>query len=109
MNEKLDTVDINEDNEETIRAALEENARQESAKQAAKTIRKHKREIKRLNDLAGNAVIENNFSSYDYAVRKLRDIYRQPYNDEIILVGWQTTRKQVWEIINVGKEKIQAA
>ena len=101
---RQDIVDIDQSEEDAVRAALEAEAKSQSEKQAAKTIRKHKREIQRLNKHAADAVLENNFEAYSYAIRKLRDIYRQPYNDEIILVGWQTTRKQVWEIINAGKE-----
>lgn len=62
--------------------------------------RKNKREIKRLQQHAADAVLENNFPAYEYAIKKVRTILRQPYNDELIVTGWQTTRKQVWELLN---------
>lgn len=68
--------------------------------QAQKIYRKNKREINRLTQHASVAVLENNFPAYEYAIKKVRTILRQPFNDEIIATGWQTTRKQVWDIVN---------
>lgn len=81
--------------------AIEERNAQMARSQSGSILRKNRREIRRLNELAQGAVLENNFDSYAYAIKKLRKLYRQPYNDEIINTGWQTTRKQVWDIINV--------
>lgn len=67
---------------------------------AQKIYRKNKREIDRLNKHAAGAVLENNFPAYEYAIKKVRTILRQPYTDYLIQTGWQTTRAQVWEIIN---------
>lgn len=67
---------------------------------AQKIYRKNKREIDRLTKHASVAVLENNLPAYEYAIKKVRTILRQPFNDEIIVTGWQTTRAQVWELLN---------
>lgn len=88
-------------------SAIEERNRRMALAQGGSFIRKHRREIERLNKLAQAAVLENNYDSYSYAIRKLRKLYRQPHTDELILAGWQTTRKQVWELINAQTSKVQ--
>ncbi|AAU29250.1 hypothetical protein [Escherichia phage CLB_P2] len=99
----MQSTDISQLTEEQIEEAqkrLEENNAKEAASQAAKILKKNAREIKRLNTHAQGAVLENNFEAYKYAIIKLRGIYRQPTTDEIVRVMWETTRKQIWEIIN---------
>lgn len=95
-----------EDDYEAAIARMEEESEAQAEKQAISIVKKHKREIKRLNEHAQGAVLENNFEAYSYAIKKLRDLYRQPYNDELILSMWQTTRKQIWDIINAGSKTI---
>lgn len=82
---------------------IKETSRAKANKQALDIYRKNKRELDRLSKHAQTAVLENNFASYKYAIEKSRTILRQPFNDEIINVGWQTTRKQIWDIINDHK------
>ncbi|ARW57483.1 hypothetical protein [Serratia phage X20] len=81
-------------------ARMQEAARVEAIAKAQKIYRKNKRELDRLNHHAQTAVLENNFEAYKYAIEKSRTILRQPFTDEIILTGWNTTRRQIWEIIN---------
>ncbi|UKH49457.1 hypothetical protein [Enterobacter phage vB-EclM_KMB17] len=108
MNERnIDSVEQIDDNEEErIKRLIEEESQRRANAMATKIFKKNRREIKRLNDHAAVAVLENNFEAYKYALCKLRDIYKQPYNDEIIRVNWQTTRQQVWEIINAGTKTV---
>ncbi|BBC78105.1 Hypothetical protein KNT65_gp057 [Escherichia phage EcS1] len=87
-------------------ARMQEAARVEANAKAQKIYRKNKRELDRLNLHAQAAVLENNFAAYKYAIEKSRTILRQPFNDEIITVGWQTTRKQIWDIINAHSSKV---
>lgn len=102
MNERnIDSVEqIDDIEEERIKRLIEEEAQKRANAMATKIFKKNRREIKRLNEHASAAVLENNFEAYKYAISKLRDIYKQPYTDEIIQVNWQTTRQEVWDIIN---------
>lgn len=88
-------------------SAIEARNEQLALSRSGSILRKTHREIERLNKHAQGAVLENNYEAYAYAIRKLRGIYRQPHNDELILAGWQTTRKQVWELINAQTSKVQ--
>lgn len=101
LNEQYSEADI-----EAAAKVLEENSRVESEKQAQAILKKYKREIKRLNLHAQGAVLENNFDAYKYAIEKLRTIYRQPYNDELIVNMWATTRHQIWSLINAGTKEV---
>lgn len=67
---------------------------------ADKIIKKNSRELERLNKHAQQSVLDNNFAAYKYAIEKSRKILRQPFNDELIKVQWETTRRQIWEIVN---------
>ena len=91
---------------EEAQQRFEEANAQEAIQKANTILKKHKREIQRLNLHAQGAVLENNFEAYKYAIKKLRDLYRQPYNDELIAAMWDTTRAQIWEIINAGSKEI---
>lgn len=95
MTEALDDVSIEQ--QEEIRQQL---IADEATQKSKKILHKHRREIHRLNVLAQGAALENNFESYKYAIEKLRGIYRQPFNDELILASWQSTRQTIWNIIN---------
>ncbi len=85
---------------EEIQQRYEDNLAEQALDQTSSILRKNRREIERLNKHAQVAVLENNYQAYAYAIRKLRGIYRQPFTEEMIYIGWQTTRKTVWEIIN---------
>lgn len=98
--------EIHDDEYNEIMAKIEAENKAKAEQQAAKILRKHRHEIKRLLKLAEGAVYDNNYESYKYAIMKLRDIYKQPYTDEIIKTGWETTRRQVWELINGYTEKV---
>lgn len=91
--------------EEAQKRLEEANAKNANA-QAAAILKKNKREIKRLTEHAQGAVLENNYDAYKYAIEKLRAIYRQPYNDELIATMWATTRTQIWNLINAGTETV---
>lgn len=95
--------DISQLTDEQIEEAqqrLEEHNIKEANSQAAKILKKNAREIRRLNLHAQGAVLENNFEAYKYALIKLRCIYRQPVTDELVQLMWESTRKQIWEIVN---------
>lgn len=83
-----------ETEEEEIQRRLEERA----GKQANRLIRKNKRELDRLKKHAGNCLITNNKAGYCYALKKLRDFYRQPYNEELIEAMWNSSRKAALDI-----------
>ncbi|QQG32207.1 hypothetical protein CkP1_0058 [Citrobacter phage CkP1] len=89
--------------DEDQQAAIEEAQKrvEEQARSEARRIyKKHKRELDRLSKHAQGAVLEGNFEAYKYAIEKSRTILRQPYTDELIRVQWETTRRQIWEIVN---------
>ena len=96
-----------EEDYEAAAKRLEDQSQAEAEKQANAILKKHKREIERLNKHAQGAVLENNFEAYKYALTKLRGLYRQPTTDELIVTMWQTTRQQIWNIINAGTKEIQ--
>lgn len=81
-------------NTEAIQSRIEA----EAMKKALKLIKKNKREIARLKNHAGECVMTGNYFGYQYAVKKLRDFYRQPYTDELILQMWNSTRQAVVDI-----------
>lgn len=85
---------------EEAQERLEEANALEAQSQAAKILKKNAREIARLNKHAQGAVLENNFEAYKYALVKLRGIYRQPVTEDLIKLMWDSTRKQIWEIVN---------
>lgn len=89
--------------EEDRLAAIEEAQARIAANaksKADKIIKKNSRELERLNKHAQKSVLDNNFEAYKYAIEKSRKILRQPFNDELIRVQWETTRRQIWEILN---------
>lgn len=104
MNEP-DTVVDEAHIQKIIDDAQAEVALQAKAK-ADKFLKRNKREIARLNQVAYDSVLDNNFAAYSYALKKLRDFYKQPYNDELIATQWATTRKSVWDLLNANRNKI---
>ena len=89
--------------EEDRLAAIEEAQARIAANaksKADKIVKKNSRELERLNKHAQQSVLDNNFAAYKYAIEKSRKILRQPFNDELIKVQWETTRRQIWEILN---------
>lgn len=86
---------------------IEEANKLQAEKEAQAILKKHKREIERLNKHAQGAVLENNFEAYKYALTKLRGLYRQPTTDELVETMWQTTRQTIWNIINDSTKEVQ--
>lgn len=62
-------------------------------------LNKNKREIKRLKKEVELALLSNNFVKYEYAIRKLRGIYLQPYTPELIKVQFETSREALKDLI----------
>lgn len=96
-----------EEDYEAAAKRLEEQSQAEAQRQADAILKKHKREIARLNKHAQGAVLENNFPAYKYALTKLRALYRQPTTDELVETMWQTTRQTIWNIINDSTKEVQ--
>lgn len=69
--------------------------KKEAEKRANKIVKKHRKEIARLMTLAEKAIIEDNKDSYIYAIAKLRRIYKQPYNSELLDAMWTSTRNTI--------------
>ncbi|MFP9219959.1 DUF2654 domain-containing protein, partial [Enterococcus faecalis] len=78
-------------------------------RKANKLLSKNKRELNRLYKHAQIAAENNNFAQYEYAIKKSRDILKQPYNDELISILWKTTRSQIEDMIDAYTRKIQAS
>lgn len=84
--------------------AIQERMMADARKKADKILRKNKREIARLKKHAGECLIKNNYYGYQYAIKKLRDYYKQPYNEELIKSMWNTSRQSLLDIIEQAKE-----
>ena len=97
---------ITQEERDELQQKLMEAAEEQAIARANKIVRKNRRELERLQAHAGDAVLDNNFPAYKYAIEKLRTILKQPFNDEIILTCWNTSRKSVWDILNAGTSKI---
>lgn len=80
-------------------AKHEEQVYQEALRRADKHIRKHKREIKRLQLHAEKCVYENNYVGYEYSIRKLRKIYKRKVSGHDIKVLWETTRSTLFDLV----------
>lgn len=71
----------------------------ESVQQADLIIKKHRKEINRLNDIATEAVLTNNFERYEYSVSKLKTIYKQPpMTKEQLRTLFETTLQSVQDL-----------
>lgn len=106
ITEALEKRGVEKDEIEEAILAQQAIAESQAQAKANKIYRKNRRELDRLYKHAQAAVLDNNFPAYKYAIEKSRDILRQPYTDEIILTGWQTSRKIIWDIINDQAGKI---
>lgn len=90
---EIEHTELQEESEhiENFKNKLAENA-------ANRYIKKHAKEIKRLQEHAKDCLIVNNESGYKYAVNKLRDITRQPkLNDEALDGLWASSKKRTDE------------
>lgn len=81
----------------------------QAEKQAKKELSKQAPEIKRLNKLAEDALLENNEVSYVYALGKLRKIYHMESTPELLHELWVSSRKAIWDIIQAGQYQEQVA
>lgn len=97
--------DLEEKYSEEI-AKHEEEVYQEALRRANKHIRKHKREIKRLQLHAEKCVYENNYVGYEYAIRKLRKIYKRKVSNDDIKVLWDTTRSTLFDLVKKATKEL---
>lgn len=79
--------------------AAQNSVQEEARKRAKKLLEKNKREIKRLKTHAANCLIEGNKTGYKYAIKKLRDFYKQPYTEELIDAMWISSYNATRDII----------
>ena len=72
-------------------------------KEAQQRIKKHKREIKRLNEYATSCLINDKKEGYIYCISKLRSIINKPVSRDILESLWKTSRERVVAIMAEGK------
>lgn len=71
----------------------------ESVQQADLIIKKNRKEIERLNEIAIDAVMTSNFERYEYSISKLKTIYKQPpMTKEQLRTLFETTLKSVQDL-----------
>lgn len=75
----------------------------EATRQAEKSLKKNKNEISRLKTHAENCLFEGNFEGYSYAIKKLRDYYKQPYTEELVKTMWATSRQALFDMVAKAK------
>ncbi|UIW11419.1 MAG: hypothetical protein [Enterobacter phage ENC7] len=95
-------LDLREEELESIKGTRIE---QEALRKAQKFMRKNKAELKRLHKHAENALFEGNEEQYVYAIKKMRDMLKQPYNDELIKTMWITSNQQLKNLYIMASEK----
>lgn len=95
-------LDLREEELESIKGTRIE---QEALRKAHKFMRKNKAEWKRLHKHAENALFEGNKEQYVYAIKKMRDMLKQPYNDELIETMWITSNQQLRDLYIMASEK----
>lgn len=95
-------VDLREEELDSIKGTRIE---QEALRKAQKFMRKNKAEWKRLHKHAENALFEGNKAQYVYAIKKMRDMLKQPYNDELIETMWITSNQQLKDLFIMASEK----
>lgn len=83
---------------------IQEKMMQQASKQAQKILKKNKREIERLKKHAGECLIKNEYFGYSYAIKKLRDFYKQPYNEDLIKSMWNSSRQAMLDIVEQNKK-----
>lgn len=83
---------------------IQEKMMQQATKQAQKILKKNKREIERLKKHAGECLIKNEYFGYSYAIKKLRDFYKQPYNEDLIKSMWNSSRQTMLDIVEQNKK-----
>ncbi|ADG60015.1 hypothetical protein Acj9p115 [Acinetobacter phage Acj9] len=81
----------------------------DAKRQAEKILKKNKREIARLKKHAEQCVLTGNYFGYQYAVKKLRDFYKQPYTEQLIRDMWTSSRGAIVDIMVDAIEKAKQA
>ncbi|UIW13144.1 hypothetical protein Ah13A_208 [Aeromonas phage AhMtk13a] len=87
---------------------LQEHLEKQAEKKAAKHLKTHGREIKRLKKHAERALFANNKEQYAYAISKLRTLYKQkqlPHSAMITM--FETSRQQIVDMANAYANAIQ--
>lgn len=97
----LDSIDGTFD-AQLIQDRIEKQAR----KKAEKILKKNKREIDRLKKHAENCLISGNKDGYCYAIKKLRDFYKQPYTNELVDSMWRSSRAAMFDIVKHASSKL---
>lgn len=77
----------------------------QAVRQAEKFMRKHRREWKRLHKHAEDALFDHNKSQYVYAIKKMRDMLKQPYTEELIEQMWLTSVEALRETFRQASAK----
>ncbi|AZU98671.1 hypothetical protein ABNavy71_106 [Acinetobacter phage AB-Navy71] len=98
--EELEEIDATFDTQ-AIQSRIEAQARQK----AEKLIKKNKRELDRLKRHAAECLEKNNKTGYIYAIKKLRDFYRQPYTDELVESMWKSSRQALFDIAHAASKQ----
>lgn len=99
LQEELDQTEYIENKYSAEIQAAQNSVQEEARKRAKKLLEKNKREIKRLKTHAANCLIEGNKTGYKYAIKKLRDFYKQPYTEELIDAMWVSSYNATRDII----------
>lgn len=77
----------------------------QALRQAEKFMRKNRREWKRLHQHAEDALFEHNKAQYVYAIKKMRDMLKQPYTEEMIDQLWRTSAQALEETFKAASLK----
>lgn len=91
--------------EEELESLKGSRVEQEALRKAQKYMRKNRAEWKRLHKHAENALFDGNKAQYVYAIKKMRDMLKQPYNDELIETMWITSNQQLKDLFVMASEK----
>ncbi|AAX78574.1 protein of unknown function [Pseudotevenvirus RB43] len=91
--------------EEELESLKGTRVEQEALRKAQKYMRKNRAEWKRLHNHAENALFDGNKAQYVYAIKKMRDMLKQPYNDELIETMWITSNQQLKDLFVMASEK----
>lgn len=100
MTEIIEQTESPEDKVAEMLAAMQKKNEAEAAQQAERVLKKNRTELNRLYAHAQQAAVDNNFPAYEYAIKKSRDILRQPYTDRLIEVQWASTQAAIKGIID---------
>lgn len=85
---ELPVKSVVDDRNEQIEELQNSPVYEQAVKQAEKYMRKNRAEYKRLRKHAEDALFEGKKAQYVYAIKKLRDMLKQPYTEELIDQMW---------------------